>query len=150
MLFQGSHSYHVDDKGRTKLPAEFARGLGATFTITRGTDGCLWLLPDETFQRLLPRLEDRPSLEDPMRDLERYLVGSSQSVALDGQQRLSIPPFLREEAGIEREIVVMGCSWRVEIWARSHWDEYHRGLASRGLKELARQSNPAAAPMPAG
>ena len=50
--FSGSFPYHVDDKGRTKLPASFVPSLGNPFIATRGLDGCIWLLPKGEWEAL--------------------------------------------------------------------------------------------------
>ena len=43
---------------------------------------------------------------------------------MDKQGRILIPPQLREHAGIERDVVIIGVSNRVEIWSQEQWEAY--------------------------
>ena len=51
-LLRGSAAARIDDKGRLKMPAEFAEELGRSFTVTKGPSGCLWVLPDSEWQAM--------------------------------------------------------------------------------------------------
>lgn len=42
----------------------------------------------------------------------------------DKQGRISIPANLREYAGLERDLAVLGSGSRVEIWNLNTWNEY--------------------------
>ncbi len=137
-MFQGAHSYHVDEKGRLKLPADFAHGLGATFTVTRGKDGCLWLLPDAEWQRIVARLQGESLADQRVLALQRYFIGSAVAASLDGQGRMSLPPVLRETAGIQHEVMLVGTGPRVELWSRERWDAYQSRFSEELLEELAR------------
>jgi MraZ protein len=139
-LFQGAHAYHIDEKGRLKLPAEFASALGASFTMSRGHSGCLWLTPDDEWRSLVERLHGTSIVDQRSLALQRYFIGSAVALSVDGQGRLSIPPVLREFAGIQHEVMVVGIGARVEIWARERWDAYEAGLSDELIEELARSA----------
>jgi MraZ protein len=42
----------------------------------------------------------------------------------DRQGRVTIPAHLREYATLDRELVVIGASTRVEIWDKQSWEQY--------------------------
>ena len=42
----------------------------------------------------------------------------------DKQGRVTIPPMLREYAGLDRDCVVIGAINTVEIWDTDDWDRY--------------------------
>ena len=42
----------------------------------------------------------------------------------DKQGRVTIPAHLREYAGLNRDVVVIGASKRVEIWDQEAWETY--------------------------
>ena len=44
--------------------------------------------------------------------------------ALDKQGRIAIPPSLREYAGVQRDVVVLGAISRIEIWSEENWNKY--------------------------
>jgi MraZ protein len=137
-MFQGGHLYHVDEKGRLKLPAEFAAGLGAPFTLTRGQGRCLWLLPEAEWVRLASRLEGESLFDERRLALARFFIGAAVRCQPDVQGRIPLPPLLREFAGIEHEAVVLGTGPRVEIWSRQRWEEYQARLSDDLIAELAR------------
>lgn len=123
------------------MPAEFVRPLGSAFTITRGnTKGCLWVLPQSEWDPLVARLRGDSLMDQRILALQRWFIGSAVETSLDPQGRLTIPPVLREFAGIQHEVMVMGTGTRVEIWSRERWDEYANQLTDEAIEELARSA----------
>src|SRR5947209_10723631 len=110
------------------MPAEFVAPLGASFTLTRGHSGCLWIMPEADWQRLVERLRGDSIVDQRALALQRYFIGSAVTLSLDGQGRLSVPPVLREFAGIRHEVMLVGTGAHVEVWARDRWDEYEARL----------------------
>jgi MraZ protein len=139
-LFQGAHAYHVDEKGRLKMPAEFTSQLGAPFTITRGHSGCLWVMSDTEWKRMVGRLQGDSLVDQRTLALQRYFIGSAVSLSLDGQGRIVIPPVLRELAAVRHEVMVVGIGSRIEVWSRERWDEYEGRLSDAMIEELARSA----------
>ena len=44
------------------------------------------------------------------------------------QGRILIPPHLRAYAELNREVVIIGVSSRMEIWAKELWQKYYAPL----------------------
>lgn len=122
------------------MPAEFVHGLGASFVLTRGQGGCLWAMPESGWQAMVERLQGDSIVDQRALALQRYFIGSAAAVSLDAQGRLSIPPVLREFAGIQHEIMVVGIGARIEIWSRERWDEYEARLNDELIAELGRSA----------
>jgi MraZ protein len=139
-VFQGAYPYRIDDKGRLKMPAEFVHGLGASFVLTRGQGGCLWTMPESGWQAMVERLQADSIVDQRALALQRYFIGSAATLSLDAQGRLSIPPVLREFAGIQHEVMVVGIGSRIEIWSRERWDAYEARLNDELIAELARSA----------
>lgn len=139
-MFQGGHSYHIDEKGRLKLPADFASALGSSFTITRGHNGCLWVIPDEEWRTIVARLQGDTLVDQRLLALRRYFIGSAVTTSLDGQGRLTIPPLLRDLAEIQHEVMAVGIGSRIEIWSRERWEAYEARLSDELIEELARSA----------
>jgi MraZ protein len=55
--------------------------------------------------------------------LIRYVVGSVAECPLDKQGRILLPPHLRGEASLQREVVLVGMLNHVEIWDRETWEK---------------------------
>lgn len=139
-MFQGSFPYHIDDKGRLKMPAEFVHGLGSSFTITRGQRGCLWILPEAEWRALVKKLESEHLIDQRALTLQRYFIGSAVTASLDGQGRLSVPPVLRDYAGIQHEVMVVGIGPKIELWSSAKWQEYESQVSDELIEEYARSA----------
>ena len=124
MLFMGTYTPRLDDKGRIFLPAKFREGLGEGLVITQGQENCLVVWPEDVFTAEATRAQSTPLTQRGARDYARVLfAGADQSVP-DKQGRVGISPFLRAYAGIDKDVVVIGLGDRVEIWAPDRWAAY--------------------------
>jgi MraZ protein len=140
LVFQGAHAYHIDEKGRLKLPADFAQELGAAFTVTRGSRDCLWAMPAEAWAAMNERLRSPSLMDQRMLALQRWFIGSAQTLSLDAQGRVTLPPVLREFAGIRHEIMMVGIGDKIELWSRERWDSYQNTMSDEAIEELARSA----------
>ena len=120
-MFRGISKASLDDRGRFAVPTRFRDGLKArsdgklVITIDR-QDKCLLLYPDSEWLAVEKRLERLSNLNPAVRRLQRMLVGFAIDVELDGSGRVLIPPILREHAGIDKAVMVMGQSNKLELW----------------------------------
>jgi MraZ protein len=65
-------------------------------------------------------------LQKDVRAFQRYFFSGAQECPVDRQGRILVPPTLREEAGLEKDVVLLGVANRVELWAKARWDEFYR------------------------
>jgi MraZ protein len=131
MFFLGEYQHSLDAKGRLILPAEFRPGLAQGAVIV-GTDGnCLAVHPVAQFERVASEVEERA--KQGGRDLAsaRSFFATAKQVNLDGQGRVAISENLRQYAGLERDVAVIGANSRVEIWDATRWrDQKAEGEAA--------------------
>jgi MraZ protein len=59
-----------------------------------------------------------------VRDYSRVFFASASHEIPDGQGRITVPPALREYAGLTKDCVVIGANTRVEVWDAVGWGEY--------------------------
>jgi len=111
-MFRGNHPTRVDEKGRLKVPSEFKRLLdekyGAQFYITSLDGKVAQVYPFEEWQQIeekLARLSNFNPTKKKFLDRTNYY---GQVVEIDGQGRLLVPSLLRESAGIQGEVAVVG------------------------------------------
>lgn len=135
-LFLGEFQHTLDDKGRLTIPAKFRDGLGPRFIVTRGLDSCLFAYPLSEWQVLESRLKALPLTKADARAFVRILFSGAAESEMDRQGRITLPPPLREYAKIEKDVVVVGVSNRVEIWAKEVWDRYV-AAAETSFEEIA-------------
>ena len=123
-MFLGTHQPRLDDKGRLFLPATFRDELAGGLVITKGQERCLYVWPVAEFERMTDQLRTAPVTSKAARDYQRVLFAGASDEVPDKQGRVTIPPQLREYAGLTKDCVVIGANTRVEIWDSSAWDSY--------------------------
>ncbi len=123
-MFLGTHSPKLDEKGRIILPAKFREGLADGVVVTKGQDRCLVLWPRDEFDTYAAGLRASAQSSSRVRALTRVFFSSAFDESVDKQGRLTIPPVLRQYAGLDRELTVVGADTRVEIWSTEVWDAY--------------------------
>lgn len=123
-MFLGTHSPRLDDKGRLFLPAKFRDELAGGLVIAKGQERCLYVFPTAEFSRITDALREAPVTAKAARDFGRVLFASASAEEIDKQGRITVPPALREYAGLDRECVVIGANTRVEIWDAAAWAAY--------------------------
>lgn len=123
-LFLGTHQPRLDDKGRLFLPAKFRDDLAEGLVITRGQERCLYVFPVAEFTRLYEQMRQAPVTSKAARDYQRVFLSGASSETPDKQGRVTVPPPLREYAGLTRDCVVIGAGSRLEVWDAQAWDAY--------------------------
>lgn len=126
-MFLGTYSPRLDEKGRVFLPAKFRDELAEGLVITKGQERCLYVFSAAEFARLTERLREAPLTAKGARDYSRVFFASAHDDAPDKQGRVTVPPPLREYAGLDRDCVVIGANTRVEIWDAAAWATYLAG-----------------------
>jgi len=121
-MFSGEYEHTIDDKGRLTIPAKFRAKLAEGLFVTRGLDGCLFVLPPDAWEALSEKVASLPLAQGSARLFSR-MIYSGTECKLDKQGRILLPPPLREHADIESEAVVIGVSSRLEIWSKKRWQE---------------------------
>ena len=123
-MFLGTHTPRLDDKSRLILPAKFRDELAEGVVITKGQERCLYVFPMGEFQRIAGQLQAAPVTHKAARAYSRVFFASAFDQVPDKQGRLTVPPALREYAGLTRDCVVIGASSRVEVWDSQAWETY--------------------------
>ncbi len=123
-MFLGTHSPRLDDKGRLFLPAKYRDELANGLVLTKGQERCLYVFPVAEFGRLTEALREAPVTAKAVRDYSRVFFASASDEIPDKQGRVTIPPSLREYAGLARDCIVIGANTRLEIWDAAAWSSY--------------------------
>jgi MraZ protein len=124
VVFLGTYSPRLDEKGRLFLPAKFRDELAAGLVITKGQERCLYVFAAAEFSRLTEQLRVAPLTAKGARDYSRVFFASAHDEVPDKQGRVTVPGPLREYAGLSRDCVVIGANTRVEIWDADAWRDY--------------------------
>ena len=135
-MFKGEYQHNIDEKGRFIIPSKLRDGLGNSFVLTKGLDGCLFAYTVAGWESLEKGLRRLPFTKADARAFSRLLLSGANDIDVDKQFRVLIPPSLREHAGLEKDIVILGVGGRVEIWDKARWGKYH-GKCSAEYEEVA-------------
>lgn len=129
-MFMSEYQHNIDAKGRLFIPARFREGLGDSFILTKGLDGCLFVYTREEWDALEQKLRSLPFTRGDARAFVRFFFSGAAICEVDKQGRILIPSNLREHAQLAKDAVIIGVSNRVEIWSKGRWDEYSARAAS--------------------
>jgi MraZ protein len=123
-MFLGTHTPRLDEKGRLILPAKYRDELAEGVVITKGQERCLYVWPLAEFTRVTTAMRDAQMSGKTLRDHSRVLFASASDEVPDKQGRITVPPGLRQYAGLDRDCVVIGANTRMEIWDATAWETY--------------------------
>lgn len=135
-MFMGEYFHAIDQKGRLIMPAKIRSGLGERFIITKGLDACLFVYPEHEWKVLEEKLKKLPFTNKNARSFSRFFFSGATEVEFDRQGRILIPNNLRGHAALEKDVVIIGVSTRLEIWDREKWEHYNQE-SNEEYEELA-------------
>ena len=124
MLFLGTYTPRLDDKGRMILPAKYRDKLSDGLVITRGQERCLFIYAQADFEAMAAQWQASPTTSKAVRDHQRVFLSGASDEVPDKQGRITIPPMLRTYAGLRSDCTVIGAGDRVEVWDTEAWNAY--------------------------
>lgn len=122
--FYGTYTPRMDDKGRVTLPARYRESFANGAMLVRGQDHCLYVFTQEGFGEFAEAAINAPITDERARGYQRYMLANTDEQRPDAQGRISIPPRMREYAGLTKDLVVAGIGLRMEIWDAAEWAAY--------------------------
>ena len=124
-MLMGEYIHTVDTKGRVILPSDFREELGESFVITKGLDNCLFVYAQEEWNALSAKLKQLPMAKAEARAFVRFFFSGARMLECDRQGRFLIPGNLRSYAMLEKDVVLIGVSNRIEVWSKAEWTKYN-------------------------
>ena len=129
----GEYQHNIDLKGRVIVPAKFREDLGDHFYVTKGLDGCLFVLSEEGWRNLQEKIQSMPLSKS--RGLQRFFFSGATDVETDKQGRILLPQPLRDHASLSKDVTFVGVSSRVEIWDTQRWNQVNSQLTEESIAE---------------
>ena len=129
MMFKGQFRHTLDSKNRLIIPAKLRDGLGESFTVTKGLDGCLSIYTQDRWEAMISKISMIPGTKKEARMYLRVLTGNATDCTLDSQGRIQLPQNLVTYAGIDHSCVIIGANDYVEIWSEERWQKYNADTA---------------------
>lgn len=120
----GEYKYTIDVKKRLAIPAKLRKELGRGAVLTRGLDNCLALYSLKEWQGMAKKLSQLPTGKIDARGFNRIILAGAADVAFDRLGRILVPDYLKDYAGLKKNVVVVGVYNRLEIWDEAKWKVY--------------------------
>ena len=120
----GQYEHTIDAKKRLALPAKFRGELGDTVIVTKGMEHCLVIYTQKEWLVVSEKLSSLPSSQMEARAFARNMLSGAMEVSLDKLGRILVPDYLKQYAGLQKDITICGLSTRLELWDSAKWNEY--------------------------
>ncbi len=140
-MFRGIHKVSLDERGRFAMPVRFrdalrARSNGKLVVTVDRRDKCLLLYAEGDWQAVERQLQTLSNLHPAIRQLQRMLMGFANEVELDGAGRVLLPQTLREYAGLEKRVAVLGQANKLELWSEDLLEDNIESWLEQGNRAI--------------
>lgn len=119
----GQYRHSLDEKGRLTIPARYRDMLLDGAVLTQGFDHNLMVWPAAVFHVIAQRVSQMRITDSDSRLLRRLLFSSGEQVDVDKAGRILIAQFLRDQAGLDGDAMVVGAGDYFEIWSPKSWND---------------------------
>jgi MraZ protein len=136
VIFQGNHPLTIDAKGRMMIPARYRDALlsevEGQLTFTCNFDGGLLVYPRPQWEA---KLEEIMNLPANRASVKRTLLGNAFDVDIDKAGRVLIPAQLRERAGLDKDVVLVGMGRHFDLWDAARYEALVQADLESGLPD---------------
>jgi len=140
-MFRGTSFHTIDSKGRVIIPARFRdiiKNGDQDGVVVSRMDGTLYAYPFEEWRKIENKILSLAEKSDSMRRFRRIFIGGAFECSCDKQDRILVPPALRQYAALEKDIVLVGALDHFEIWSVESWNAEIEQLEKDSKKEDVR------------
>ena len=135
-MFQGATALSLDVKGRLAIPARHREALveaaDGQLVLTAHPHRCLLFYPEPAWLPIRDKVLATSSLNPQAASIKRLLVGNARDETLDSAGRLLIAPELRQFAGLEKQVWLVGLGSHFEIWSDIGWQKEQDAVFALG------------------
>jgi MraZ protein len=127
--FTGTYYYTLDPKGRIIIPSPLREIIAVKYDspkiyITNSAfDKCLHIYPEAEWAVLEEKLRGKPTTDKALQFFMRRVFSAAVGCEMDKNGRMMVPYELRQNAGIQDDIVIAGLRDKLEIWDKKLWDD---------------------------
>jgi MraZ protein len=125
-MFRGSSFHTIDSKSRIIIPArwrEIIAASGSDGLIVSRMDHCLVSYTHEAWGKIEDKILSLAEKSEKMRRFRRFFIGGAFECPIDKQDRILLPPTLKQYASLDKEIVLVGVLDHFEVWSRDNWNK---------------------------
>ena len=124
-MFRGRYEHAIDSKGRISIPSRFREILTEKYDerlVITNFDHCLVAFPSQEWSALEQKVNSLSLVKKEAKTFLRFFYSSAIDCVIDKQGRLLIPPTLRDYAGLQKDVMLVGEGKKIEIWAKERWE----------------------------
>ncbi len=124
-MFRGRSKHTLDEKGRLAIPTRFREALNQrndNCLVLTNHFNCLWAFARDDWMVIEEKAASLSLFDQAVNTYRRYFISGAQECAIK-QGRITIPPDLKEIAGLKKEVVLVGELKLFEVWDKERWDE---------------------------
>jgi MraZ protein len=126
-VFRGRFIHTIDGKGRISIPVPFREIMGSQcddVLVVTTLDRCLAAYPSRVWARIEEKTDNLSLVQPDVQAFLRIFYSGASDCRIDRQGRILVPPSLRSEARLDKDVVVNGVKNRIELWDKETWDDY--------------------------
>lgn len=137
----GNYSVRVTSKNRIAMPKKFREQIGEKIIVAKWYEGCVVVVAKGRWEEILLKLTSQSKIyTKPVRETDRFILGSAFEVELDSQGRFVIPRSLKDYASLKEEAVFVGLGNRVEIWDKEIWNKKEKVIQKQAAEMIEKLS----------
>lgn len=139
-MFYGEYEHTIDKKGRLIIPSRFRESFKeydiSKLYITRGLDKCLFVFTENEWKSQESKFKSISFTKSEARKFNRLYFSGAAHIECDRQGRILVPKYLKDFAGIKKDVMFIGVSNRMEIWSKDVWQDYYNS-SKESFEEIA-------------
>jgi MraZ protein len=124
--FRSRSEHTLDAKGRLNIPSRFRdvlQGHNNEQLMVTNWHKCLKAFPVNVWERIETTLLVQGKKQPGMDSFRRYVISGVTECALDRQGRILLPPTLRTDFDLKKDVVLNGMLDHFEIWDKIAWEK---------------------------
>lgn len=140
-MFRSANAINLDVKGRITIPTRYRQTLlddcqGQLVCTIDIKQPCLLLYPLPEWEEIELKLSQLSSMNPHERRMQRLLLGYATEGEMDKNGRFLLSSPLRQHAGLDKQIMLVGQMNKFELWDA---DEWHKQITED--KEIEKLAN---------
>ena len=124
--FRSRSEHTLDVKGRLNIPSRFRDVLQVHHKeqlMVTNWHRCLKAFPAKIWEQIETTLLVQGKKQPGMESFRRYVISGVTECTLDKQGRILIPPSLRTDFDLKKDVVLKGMLDHFEIWEKNAWEK---------------------------
>lgn len=128
--FSGTATVSCDEKGRLRIPARYRSRFGDTSLYAfRNDENYLSIISKEKTDEIISKLGARMTMQDTASTAQvRRLLSNIEEIKEDTQGRFVLSQEIKENMGLEKEVVFVGVGTKLELWDKLKWEQFKKSI----------------------